>query len=278
MINYNELFNDLNSSAIKSLGDKLSKINCHTEKDIVANIDTELDLINKSISKWELNNNKHLNNLSPKEYFCAISDDDEILQIFKSYTSYCDLEIPNCILLLIEKSDYVKSKLLEYALSIKSTPENEIIGIEALRILGKIKYNESIVPLIEFSQILTEKEDPILDIISETFMEIGVESIEPLLSILETRSEFNLCHEYMLRALAKIGSTNKSERIYRLLKNTFKNTNNKVFAVLLLSDYGDGRAITALKGYATKNASTISKNLLYEIKYVVEKLGGKFNI
>jgi len=279
MVNYDELFIDFNDSVTKTLQDKLSKLTPSDEKDFVSNMDLELEKLNALVSLWEVTPIKFLNGSAPKEYFNNIKDDSEILESFKSFSKNCDIESPNCMIIRMSQSDYIISKLIEYSTSMTNSSDSasQDLGFESIRILGKIKSENCILPFISFMQTLGKPEENILDMTSEALYSIGKVSIEPLLTILETVSDFNICHEYMLRALSKIGSSHKSDRIYKVLKDAFRSLSNKTFAVLLLGDYGDGRAIPALKGYAGKNASTISKELLYEIKYVVGKLGGKFN-
>ena len=49
---------------------------------------------------------------------------------------------------------------------------------------------------------------------------------------------------------------------------------NKIYAVICLMEYGDGRAIPMLKGYVNRNKHSIDRDLFYEIMSAVQNLGG----
>jgi HEAT repeat protein len=274
MVNYSELFKSLNSKMVEDFENKMSNLTPENEKQFMSNMDNELNKINLKLDKWSDEKNVFLENKTPNEYFSNLND-KEIFEIFIIFSKETELNLPKFFKTKL-KSEYCINKLIEYSTNNENLDNEDIylLQIESIRTLGILESKESIKPLIEFMQTLSNEHENIMDIISESLAKIGTDCIEPLLLILESRSNINLCNEYMLNTLAKIGKNNKDDRIYKLLRNIFRNTSKKTFVTLLLGDYGDGRAIPLLKGYVAKN-NDIDNELLYEIKYVVEKLGGK---
>lgn len=80
--------------------------------------------------------------------------------------------------------------------------------------------------------------------------------------------------EDLVIILSAIGETMKDEEIYMGLKHAFRYMNNKIYAVICISQYNDPRAIPMLKGYVNRNVATISRELFYEIMSAVKALGG----
>ena len=80
--------------------------------------------------------------------------------------------------------------------------------------------------------------------------------------------------EDLVIILSRIGKNAPSEEIYLTLKHAFRYMKNKIYAVICLMEYGDGRAIPMLKGYVNRNKDTIDRDLFYEIMSAVQNLGG----
>ena len=74
--------------------------------------------------------------------------------------------------------------------------------------------------------------------------------------------------------LPGLASVNKSDSVYKLLKNSFLRMENKILGASALSEYGDGRGIPVLRGYIEKNLQSIDRETFYELKKSIEILGG----
>lgn len=176
-----------------------------------------------------------------------------------------------------------------------------IISLTAIETLGSWKIEEVVISLIDLmkdipttffsednthnmnhlNKIKRDEIDGYIELyrsnIRDALISIGSASIEPLLDVLGNTFKYNENHEYLAMALAEVGRKNRSDRIYRVLKNIFLNMNNKIVGSSCLSVYGDGRAIVTLKGYIEKNINNLDKETFYEIKGAVEDLGGNMN-
>lgn len=80
--------------------------------------------------------------------------------------------------------------------------------------------------------------------------------------------------EDLVIILGKIGNENPSDEIFLALKDAFRSMTNKIYGVICLADYGDGRAVPLLKGYVNRHQDDISRELFYEIMSSIQKLGG----
>lgn len=80
--------------------------------------------------------------------------------------------------------------------------------------------------------------------------------------------------EDLVMMLAAIGREVKNDDIYMALKSAFRYMENKIYAVICLGEYGDGRAVPMLKGYVNRHQDTIEREVFYEILSAVQKLGG----
>ncbi len=220
-----------------------------------------------------------LGNITPKQYFEDKEDLNELVDIFKQGALICDENLPQGFL---NKLKSFGSKVEEILIRLATDEnlidtENYLIPVMAMKTLGEWKTTEGIKPLIQLILRCENKPEIIKESIWNTLDKIGTEAIYPIIECLNTSDKINDPHEYLLLALARIGVQNRSDTIFKCLKGTFVKMENKIYGAICLGEYGDPRAIPALRGYVEKNISTIDKDLFYEIKSAVIKLGGNMN-
>lgn len=172
------------------------------------------------------------------------------------------------------------------------------ISLTAIEVLGRWKAKEAIIPLIRLLQKIPvfshdenninrrdksyrRKKDDIEGYkemyrthIRDALVLIGDSSIQPIITILENKISYNENLEYLLMALAEIGKYNRRDRVYNLLKRAFLEMDNKIVGSSCLGVYGDGRAVAVLRGYTRENVEKLDRETFYEIKKIVEDLGG----
>ena len=271
----------------------------------------------KLYEEWDVTPVQELGNITPEEYFSKIEDLDILIEIFKLYAVKSDYKMPDaflkklkvygneCIDIIIKLAinevpyyfkemfnmseiDYIPDKTREYF----------TVSLTAIEILGSWKIEEVIIPIIELLQNIpsviydvdsmdgfyNSKNDDIdgymemyRSNIRDALVSIGSSAIEHILNVFENIEEYDENHEYIAMALAEIGKENRSDRIYRTLKDAFLNMDNKIVGSSCLGIYGDCRAITALRGYVKKNLNNLDRETFYEIKKAVEDLGGNMD-
>lgn len=229
--------------------------------------------------KWESLSADYLDGLTPLEYFEGIDDLDKLFEIFKLGAKACDDGIPDALLKKMKAfGNKAVDGFMELALNNEyySDQYKKFISLFAIQTLGKWKVDKLVRPIIEIIFSLSDNEDEALfkEYIQEALENIGETSIGPVMAKLESAEIIGDTHEYLVVALSKVGSKNRSDSLYRCLKNTFLKMQNKSIGALSLAVYGDGRAIPALRGYAEKNRDNLDRETLFDIGTAIKRLGG----
>lgn len=246
-------------------------------KDLKYNPDELQQYVQKDLKKWENTPLRDLNGLTPAEYFNGVDDFEKAVEIFKTGAVMCDDGLPDIFLDKFKVfGDKAVDALLELASDkalIESGEEDYLIPLAAVKVLGSWKIGRAAGPLIDVL-LHTGNNELIMESVKDALTAIGPASIEPVLNMLERAEVMGEVHEYLLMALSQAGKSNKTDSIYKCLKNAFLKMENKVLGAICLGDYGDGRAIPALRGYLEKNRGKIDRAAFYEIKSVIQHLGG----
>lgn len=218
-----------------------------------------------------------IGNKTPRQYFWDIEELDCLIDMFKLGAVMCDEALPH---VFIERLRALGEKSIEMLLKLaidKELVENEedvFIAIAAVRVLGQWKAAEAIKPLLDVVLSLNESNELYVEELCRALSEIGEASILPVVNILDYASDLGYIHEHLLGVLADIGKRVKSEVVYKGLKNAFVKMENKIYGAIYLGEYGDGRAIPALRGYIEKNRSSIDRDTFYQIVTAIHSLGG----
>lgn len=247
------------------------------EKDIEE--DSEFSrLLKAALDEWENTSLSELDGASPAVFFTGIDSFENTIEVFKLGSKIVEDRLPG---LLIKKLDGFGDTVVDVLLGLstdeglyKSQEEDFFISLFSIRALGMLKAERAALPLIELLRGLKEEEELIADAVAVALEDIGEKSLAPLIDSLEAMEEFGFGGEFLAGSLLSIGMRNKSDSVYRALKNVFLRIEDKCFGAEMLADYGDSRAIPSLRGYAVKNLQTIESEVFYTIKHAVERLGG----
>jgi hypothetical protein len=233
--------------------------------------------ISGEYNNWLSNSFAELDCKTPGEFLKTIDNIDTLIEMFRYGAVVCDDDLPE---IFVDKLKESEDQVIEILLKIALEPANEgtdeelLAPIMAIRLLGRWHVERAVETLI--SIIDTDK--PLFDLIYETVKEalinIGVLAVDKICSTLDAGNMPQNSAEYLLMALADIGRDNKCDKIYKQLKNAFLQMPQKIVPANCLANYGDGRAIPALRGFLEKNGKTIGKDTYYEIVSVIKCLGG----
>lgn len=236
------------------------------------------EFIDSSMRKWE-DAAPDQGGYSPRRLFESISGVEEAMEVFKRGAVLCDDRLPRAF---IERLSQLGSeavlelmKLSGDAALMESSDETEfLISVTAIKVLGEIKAEGAADYLVRLCFRPSREKELFLESIREALIDIGEPALRSLAEAVSSPEEFTEAHEHLLLALSAVGSGFKSDGIYGCIKNAFYKMDNKAVGASCLADYGDGRAIPALRGYAEKNLATVDNITLYELKLAVERLGG----
>ena len=80
--------------------------------------------------------------------------------------------------------------------------------------------------------------------------------------------------EYMIIAIADIGKDHRDERLFQCLRTAFRSMERKAVGAICLGDYGDGRAVSTLKGFLDRFEGQVDRQTFYEVTNAIRRLGG----
>jgi hypothetical protein len=277
----NIVFESYNNAYSKSFNNYFD--NCESE-DFLRNKEDENKILEEffkiEIGKWENTPLSQLNGLTPACFFENIDDFDYLIELFKVGARIVDTKLPDLFLKKLKAyGDRSNASLIELATN-KVLISNEYdisIPQMAMRILGKWKIEKAIEPLLELLYSLHDKDELIAEEISDALSDIGMLSIKTASQRLEAAQKIGFVEEHLLSLLTYTEDSLKSDDILKCLKSTFRKMDNKILGSMYLADYGDGRAIPALRGYVEKNIETIDRDTFYAIKSAIEMLGGNID-
>ncbi|HHV99574.1 MAG TPA: hypothetical protein GXX36_08355 [Clostridiaceae bacterium] len=261
---YNNVFKGMNKkNALNGVGPEAEEI----EKSV-----------RESVKKWEETPVEALDNLTPVQYINKISDFDYLIELFKEGSRICDDNMPAVFL---DKLKEYNSEAVDAVMKLAADKEllenskEADIPVMAVKVLGEWKIDWAVDQLIELLFETAGKNELFADSIKNALISIGKPSIEKIMQALNKLDVSGDVQEYLVTALAEAGKHNRSDDIYRCLKSTFMKMENKTIGAICLGNYGDGRAIPALRGYIQKNRNTLDPETYWEIKSAIYRLGGQ---
>lgn len=205
---------------------------------------------------------------------------EEITEMFCDGAEICDDEMPA---IYLDKLLYYGDKAIDFligtAMKINTGQgeESPAPSVMAVRILGRQKSGKAVLPLIN----VLDASRGISELMQETARDalngIGHTAVDLIIQEMSSGNRSDETCEYLVMSLAEIGKDCRSDEIYLALKNAFHQLPDKVVTADCLANYGDGRAIPALRGYLLKNGEDISRESFYDIVSAVRRLGGRID-
>ncbi len=239
-----------------------------------------LKYLEADISEWERTPIQELGSRTPGEYLESIDDLETLMELFKAGAVLCDRDLPVVLTnRLFRFGEMAENYLLEMAKCVVKADDADAyyIFLMSIRTLGIWKSRKAVSPLLDILRGCDDSEEQVMEEIQAAFVNIGLQAEGQLVEELNRSEEIDLYHEYILLALADIGKYAKSDAVYRCLKNAFLKMENKIIGASALANYGDGRAVPALRGVIERNKETIDAETFYELKTAVENLGGSID-
>ncbi len=240
------------------------------------------DVFHDSISfmdEWETRNIKELGGMAPVEYFESLHTFADIRYLVTLLEEKNAGALPTGLIDRIERFDDSFLEDILHALDSMQLGGNKCFTYEQkaivriAEIIASPQFLNALLAII--NQLDNEKSDKetiagVMDAL-EALEEAAIEPITDLLEKIEKKGTLYSC---LILAIANIASENKSERIYRLLKECFRSSEVKVLEARALAVYGDGRAIPAIRGYVERHVAELTREEYCEFNTDVSDLGG----
>jgi hypothetical protein len=241
-----------------------------------------------SMQSWYAQPMENAGGVTPERMIEDICTLDEAMEVFLLASTQCDEELPD--LLRVKLGAYgvrAVDRLLPMVFSAPwesqeetagDRPDEMLASAAALRLLGEWGASDTL-ELVLSRYIATDNPD---EMISEAFVTyctgIGEFAITHLSSALlqDAAAGGNLSgpFEYVVIALTETGRTHPSDSVFLCLRECFRKMEHRVIGAICLGDYGDGRAIPALKGFLDRHVEQVDRQLFYEILSSIKRLGG----
>jgi hypothetical protein len=222
-------------------------------------------LMKEARFQWE---KKLIGTKTPESYFKEVMAED-LIALFKRAAVVCDEFIPQSladrIINEVESNDIVELAKNSETIEVK-TAAIELLGLSENPMLSdflmELLYDES-----EYADLVAEKA-------RKALVELGPGSKEYLEKRIAEIARPTGNDFHLIIALMEIDTGNKSDSTYLILKEVFRNTDEKALAARCLADYGDGRAVALLRGYLYKNQNKTDPDTVLEIQGSILNLGG----
>lgn len=219
-----------------------------------------------------------LDGMTPQDYLDSIDCLDTLAEMFSYGVIVCDDGLPEIFIdKLRSYGEKAVDLLINAAVSYGSgTCGDELLApLMAVRLLGKWKVNGAVEPLLKLLNTGDERDGLLHETIKDALVCIGEPALEGIFKVLDSGSCPCETMEYLLMALVDIGKKNRNDLIYMHMKKAFLEMPRKIIAASCLGDYGDGRAVPALRGYLEKKRQQMDKETFYEIVSSIKRLGGR---
>lgn len=229
-----------------------------------------------------------LSGRTPEQAIDAIASLPTAMLWFEEASVHCDDGIPDLLKMKLgEHGSQATDALLSLALapSWEATDERAeptaavVAAARALGMLGEWRAREALELLAAKFSCLAEPAEPIAEAFRDYCTAVGPEAARVLAEHVEAAAREDgppLAGpvDYMLIAIADIGREHRDERLFQCLRTGFRRMEHKAVGAICLGDYGDGRAVTTLKGFLDRHEGHIDRQTFYETMNAIRRLGG----
>ncbi len=225
---------------------------------------------------------------TPRDMVERIDSLDEAMEVFLLASSQCDEELPDPLRTKLEDfGSEAIDRLLPLVFDTywdtveehtEERPDEMLAGAAALRLLGDWGAADPFELILSRFVSVPQPDEMICEAFVSYCNGIGPVSAGPLADTLLQAAAVGHpmtgAYEYLVIALSEVGRRQPSDHVFLCLRECFRKMERKVIGAICLGDYGDGRAIPALKGYVDRHIEQIDRQLYYEILSSIKRLGG----
>lgn len=239
------------------------------------------DLITQSVKnkelEWQKKEKDYLDGLTPDKFISGVIEKDELMKLFEEAAITCDRGIPDILTqALINAGDLVIKRLQEIVIDVdyRRDAENVTVAVAAISVLGNTKRIDVLQSLLNLLMDCSEDDALIMESIAEAITQYGTVAIDIVCNFIKEKEIIDFRVEYLVMILPELSKDRKSDEVYRIIKSSFQRMDNKILGASALAEYGDGRAVPALRGFLEKQAKNLNRETFFEIKKAIEQLGG----
>ncbi len=213
---------------------------------------------------------------------------DVAMVFFEEAALRCDDQIPDLLKMKLGSFGTAAADALmtlaltpswEGASGTEDRPSGVLVGARAISLLGEWGNKDALELFAAKFSSLSDPDETVAEAFRDYCKAIGPEAAKVLAGYVEsaTRSDEVSLEgpiDYMLIAIADIGSQHPDERLFQCLRAAFRRMEHKAVGAICLGDYGDGRAVPTLKGFLDRFEGRIDRQTFYEVTNAIRRLGG----
>lgn len=242
------------------------------------------------MEKWEQNPIKELEGKTPLEFIGEIQDLKDLMELFVYISANTFDSTPRCLIQRLSEYGEEAALLLADQIDLRTAEaydlnSNEIpkeanealeITLSAIQALAVPGFGgEAVIrKLIALIQTCNPANTLFLEQAAVTLAKRAEESSALVIEAIQRAEVIGEKEEHLLSAICDIAESAKNDAIYQCLKQSFLRMPNHMLGAVFLGDYGDGRAIPAMRRFAKENLGKITMDEYYTILAGIEKLGG----
>ena len=242
--------------------------------------------VNNNMAAWMSVALEGLEAGTPETFLDQILNLEDALEMFVIAVMEVDIAPPDDVLLRLGAfGDAATVALFEMAFSVEwgmkddeeeELPADLMVAMVALKTVGQWQYEAAIRPVLDRFATIDRLSEYVADAIRDFVIAFGEDAVPELIYQIENAADPGLVGpwEYMLVFLTQIGMVCPAPEIFRVLKESFRRMENKIYGVLCLGDYGNPAAIPLLKSYLERNLHLVDRQFYFESLSVIKRLGG----
>ncbi|MEA4889440.1 MAG: hypothetical protein VB070_08250 [Clostridiaceae bacterium] len=203
--------------------------------------------------------------------------------------AFCDDGIPDRIKIMLNRfQPQIGTTINQYILAgAWNVPEQEEDYLEQqilsvlLQLLGEWQDSSHLEQMIHHFAGLRDPDERIAQAMRQYLVALDKPSltwtVQELNDLMDSGSRLQGSGEYLLIALADIGKEHRDDVIYACLKRAFQNMASPAIGAICLGDYGDGRAVVFLRGWAMRHLDNQDRQTMSEVFSTIKRLGGQID-
>jgi len=203
----------------------------------------------------------------------ALRCDDQIPDLLKMKLGSFGTAAADALMTLALKPSW------EGTIDTEDRPDDLVVGARAVALLGEWGNKDALELLAAKFATLEEPDETVAEAFRDYCKSIGPDAAKVLAGYVETAARMEEAslegpYDYMLIAIADIGRQHPDERLFHCLRAAFRRMEHKAVGAICLGDYGDGRAVSTLKGFLDRFEGRIDRQTFYEVTNAIRRLGG----
>lgn len=275
----NEVFFESFNMSVEAAYDAYFKI---AEKDILKGLSGDEDelfrYVENETGRWGGTPLTELKGVTPVEYLDSVNTLEELVDMFRKGAHICDGDMPGVFLEKLRSFGTTAIETLMGFCRESSLLDGEeasfMIPLMAVQVLGQWEIAEAAEVLTDMLDYKGDVCDLLYEKVRAALINIGEPAVDRIIKAIEARDVNSPQNEHLLMALADAACKSHSDAAYRCLKSSFLKMQNKAIGAYCLGNYGDGRAIPALRGYLDKAGDNVSKEEFFDTISAIQRLGG----